>query len=94
MAREARLFEDSGGSPVRAYLMLKAGGSANIPPSWIDRAQESRKKREVEVAAALKNGGVVDIVKIEQWEIAYRKECFYYGIRALLDLERKGKTKL
>lgn len=29
-----------------------------------------------------------------QWGIAYQKECFYYGQRVLLELERAGSTKL
>jgi len=31
---------------------------------------------------------------IRKWELAYRKECFYRGLRALLELERAGKTKI
>jgi hypothetical protein len=94
MAREASLFEDSKGSPLRAYLLLKSQGPANIPPSWIDRACESRKRREADIAKALQKGNVTDIIRLEDWELAYRKECFYCGLRALLELERKGKTKL
>jgi hypothetical protein len=94
MGREATLFEESGGSPVRAYILLKAGGSANIPPNWIERARESRKNREKEVALALTEGGISDLLTIEEWELAYCKECFYRGIRILLELERQGKTKL
>ena len=42
MPREASLFDESGGSPARAYLLLKRQGSGNIPPAWIDRARASR----------------------------------------------------
>jgi hypothetical protein len=94
VAREATLFEESGGSVVRAYILLKAGGSANIPPNWIERARESRKNREKDVASALIEGGIPDLLVVEEWELAYRKECFYRGIRILLELERRGKTKL
>jgi hypothetical protein len=94
MPREATLFEQSGSSPLRAYLMLKADGSANIPPNWIDRARGSRKNREKLVASILKKGRVQDFPSLEDWELAYRKECFYYGIRILLELERKGKSGL
>jgi hypothetical protein len=94
MPREAGLFEDSEGSPVRAYLLLKADGSANIPPAWIDRAHASRKAREKTIARALQSGGVSDYLALEDWELAYRKECFYRGIRVLLELERKGRSKL
>ena len=95
MARKAALFEESGGSPLRAYLLLKQGdGSANIPPMWIERARKSRKDREPAVAQAMKRGRPKDIVKLEEWELSFRKEQFYLGLRVLLELERQGKTKL
>ena len=94
MPREATLFEESRGSAVRGYLLLKQGGSANIPPNWVERARGSRKNRERDVAARLKDGRVQDIVVLENWEVAYRKECFYRGLRILLELERSGKTEL
>jgi hypothetical protein len=94
MPREAELFVESGGSPVRAFVLMKSQGSANIPPSWIERAHESRKTRERKTAALLKTGGVTDILGLEEWELAYQKECFYRGIRILLELERSGKSKL
>lgn len=94
MPREATLFEESAGSPLRAYLLLKAQGSANIPPTWIERAHQSRKNREKNVATLLKKGGPKDILAIEDWELAFRKECFYRGLRVLLELERTGKSKL
>lgn len=94
MPREATLFEESGGSVLRAYLLLKNGGSANIPPNWIERAKESRKNRETSVASALRDGSVKDLLTLEQWELAYRKECFYRGLRVLLELEREGKSAI
>ena len=94
MPREAVLFEESGGSVLRAYLLLKSNGSANIPPMWIERAKESRKRRETDVAKALRKGRMSDVTTVEDWELAYRKECFYRGLRTLLELERDGKSKL
>jgi hypothetical protein len=95
MARKAALFEEAGGSPLRAYLLLKQGdSSANIPPMWIERAKKSRKDREEVVAQAMKRGRPKDIVKLEDWELTFRKEQFYLGLRILLELERHGKTKL
>jgi hypothetical protein len=64
MTREATLFDEAGGSPLRGYL-LKSQGSANISPAWIDRSQISRKNRERVVAAALKTGGVADVITLE-----------------------------
>jgi hypothetical protein len=94
MPRQAGLFEASQGSVVRAYLLLKTGGSANIPPAWIDRARASRKGKERAIAQVLKSGKVKDFPSLEDWELRFRKECFYHGLRVLLELERKGKTKL
>lgn len=94
MPREARLFEEAGGSPLRGYLLIKASGSANIPPMWIERSREARKRREKQVATLLKKGKPADILALEDWEGAFRKEQFYLGIRVLLELERQGKSKL
>jgi len=94
MPREAGLFEESNGSVVRAYLLLKAGGNANIPPAWIDRARESRKKGEKDLAQLMKSGKITDYLSMEHWELRFRKECFYHGLRVLLELERNGKSKL
>jgi hypothetical protein len=63
-------------------------------PARLDRSKVSRKSREKAVAAAFKNGKLAGVTILEDWELAYRKECFYYGIRALLELERKGRTRL
>ena len=93
MARKAELFERVGGSVVRGYILIKQGGK-NISPSWYERAYESRKNRQKKVAKVLSEGGVTDLLTLEDWELAYQKECFYYGIRALIELEREGKTRL
>ena len=34
------------------------------------------------------------IQALRDWELSYRKECFYYGLRVLLELARDGKSKL
>lgn len=93
MAREAELFEMAGGSPLRGYLLLRQQGG-NIPPMWIDRSTESRRRRQKVIARVLQKGSVRDVPFVEDWEVAYRKECFYRGIRILFELERSGKSKL
>lgn len=93
MPREAGLFDTAGGNPLRGYLLLKQNGG-NVPPMWISRAEKSRKKRHSNVVQTLRKGGVAGILDLEDWDLAYRKECFYRGIRILFDLERKGKTHL
>jgi hypothetical protein len=94
MAREASLFDESAGTAVEAYLMLKSTGSANIPPMWIERARASRKSREARLSEVLHGGGVRDFPIFRDWELAYRKECFYRGIRVLLEPERDGESEL
>lgn len=93
MPREAGLFDGTNGSAMEAYLLLRRDGG-NIPPAWIDRATASRKTREKALAKALRGNSLDAISLLRDWELAYRKECFYYGIRALMELQRSGKTKL
>jgi len=31
---------------------------------------------------------------LREWEKRYNKECFYYGLRVLLELGRKGGMRL
>jgi len=91
--RKASLFDQTDGSPLEAYLLLRQDGG-NIPPAWIDRATGSRRNRQKELATALKKNSLDASALLRDWELAYRKECFYYGIRVLMELERSGKTKL
>jgi len=93
MPREAALFDSTNGNVVEAYFVLRESG-ANIPPMWIDRAHLSRKKKEKELAKLLKEGSLDAVGFLKEWELAYRKECFYYGIRVLMELERQGRSKL
>lgn len=91
--REAALFDVTGGSVLEAFLILRAEGK-NVPPSWIDRAEKSRKNRQKRLGKLLLSKNIDAVQAIKDWELAYRKECFYYGVRLLMELERYGKTKL
>jgi hypothetical protein len=93
MPREATLFESVNGSVVEAFLLIRARGT-NIPPNWIERARQARKGREKLLANLLNENSLDALEALRECELAYRKECFYQGIRALLELKRKGKTKL
>jgi hypothetical protein len=93
MPREASLFDVSKGSVVDAYFLLRKDGGKNIPPAWINRAKGSRKKRELSLGKALFANKLDAVTLLKDWEIAYQKECFYHGLRALLELERNKKTK-
>jgi hypothetical protein len=93
MPREAGLFEKSDGSVVKAFHILRQNGG-NIPPNWIDRSSASRKSRQKELGTLLRSKSIDAVPLLEDWELSYQKECFYYGLRVLLELERKGKSKL
>lgn len=93
MPRDAALFDSTSGNLLLAYMALREEG-ANIPPAWLQRSRESRKKGEKELGQLLKAGKLDAVNHIREWELFYRKECFYYGLRALMELERHGKTKL
>ena len=93
MAREAGLFETTNGDIFLAYILIREQGT-NIPPAWIERSTKSRKNREKILGKLLKSNSLDAVKHIQDWNIAYRKECFYYGLRALLELQRKGKTDL
>jgi len=90
MSDESTLYEQAKGNPVEGYLLLKSMGG-NVPPNWIHRYTASRKKKQIELAKTLKKG-LSAYGALLEWEEAYKKECFYYGIRALFELERDGKT--
>jgi hypothetical protein len=93
MTREAGLFDETGGSVVEGFLLLRAEGK-NIPPMWIKRARESRKHREKVLAKLLRENSLDAIPALRDWELSFQKECFYYGVRALFEMQRSGKTKL
>ena len=93
MARKAELFVAAGGSVLRGYRLLQRGG-ANIPPMWIKRASQSRCRLHKDVAQALRRKSKAGLSTLREWEKRYNKECFYYGLRVLLELARKGKTRL
>lgn len=87
------MFEAAGGSPLSGYLILKKDGG-NVPPMWIERSELSRGERQKKLTPALRKGDIAQFGLAEDWELAYRKECFYRGIRSLFELERTGKSKL
>ena len=65
-----------------------------MPARWIERASETRKNKKELVAKVLKEDSLDALDVLREWELAYRKECFWPGIRALMDLQRTGKTEL
>jgi hypothetical protein len=60
---------------------------------WIERSRASRVTRQQALGKALKENSLDAVALLRDWELAYQKECFYHGVRALLELRRTGKTK-
>lgn len=92
MAKESTLYEQVKGDVLSGYLLLKEQGG-NVPASWIARYKGSRKILEKEIAKILKKNDLRGLGALRDWNNKFMKEQFYYGIRALMELERNGKTK-
>jgi hypothetical protein len=106
MAREARLFDSAKGSPARALLKMQVNippnwiGRArrsrkNLEPDLvasIRRLQRLRKRRP-KARATIKSAQQELRSQLNAWETAYRKETFYHGLRALLEISRDGETR-
>jgi hypothetical protein len=106
MPREAKLFESAKGSPARALFKLHGnippnwiararGSRKNLEPDLaasmkkLLKLRKSRPKAHATIKAAqLDLRGLLNA-----WEVAYRKEAFYNGLRALLEISRDGESK-
>jgi hypothetical protein len=106
MAREAKLFDSAKGSPARALFKLRGNIPPNwitrarrsrkgLEPDLVAamkkvrRLRHSRPKAHVTIKAAEQELRAL----LKAWEVAYRKEAFYHGLRALLEISRDGETK-
>jgi hypothetical protein len=107
MPREARLFTSSAGSVVRAYLKFRANipprwiGNAQrsrkrIEPEIAEgfRSLKRLRTRRPRARVAIRNAQRDLRSVLDRWEVAYRKENFYRGIRILLELQRDGSSTL
>ena len=105
MPREAKLFESANGSPTRALIrfqvnippnwIARARGSRNsLEPDLaasMKKLVKLRKKRP-RAHATIKAAEQELKVLLNAWELAYRKESFYNGLRALLEISRDGES--
>lgn len=92
MPREAELFKETEGNIIKAYFILRKENK-NVPKNWVERYKESRQKIEEKLKKLLKSKNLDAVALLENWQMIYQKECFYKGLRILLDLERYGKTE-
>jgi hypothetical protein len=106
MPREANLFRITGGSPSRALKRVanippswiaraRKARKAREPQvaKALQKASRLRRRRP-NARDAIRNAEMELRALLREWEVAYQKQCFYYGIRALLEIGRKGKTSL
>ena len=106
MPREAKLLETSQGSPARALFRLQGNIPPNwirrprssrksLEPDLrramqkVQRLRKTRPKARVAIRTAQRE--LTTVLKV--WEVAYRKETFYNGLRALLEVSRQGKSQ-
>jgi hypothetical protein len=107
MPRQAKLFIASGGSVVRGYQKFRANipprwiknarsSRKRIEPEIakglrsLKRLRTDRPRARVAIRNAQRDLHSI----LERWEMAYRKESFYRGIRVLLELQREGFSTL
>jgi hypothetical protein len=106
MPREARLFESAKGSPARALFKLHAnippnwiararGSRKDLEP---DLAASMKKlvrlrKRRPKAHATIKAAKQELRTLLKAWELTYRKESFYNGLRTLLEITRNGESR-
>jgi hypothetical protein len=106
MPREARLFESAKGSPTRALFKLQGNIPPNwiararrsrksLEPDLVASMRRLRKVRKSRprALATIKAAQRELQVLLKAWEVAYRKESFYNGLRALLEISRDGESK-
>ena len=105
MAREPKLFNASKGSSSAGFLRLTGNLPPNwidrahdsrkaIEPEVLKALRKLKRLRlqRPNAKATIKQAAKSLRSTLKQWELAYQKECFYYGIRVLLELERDGTT--
>lgn len=106
MPREAKLFESAKGSPARALSKLQGNIPPNwiararrsrksLEPDLVVSIKKVRKLRKTrpKALATIKAANQEVTARLKAWELAYRKETFYNGLRALLEISRDGTTR-
>jgi hypothetical protein len=106
MPREARLFEAVNGSPTRALMRMHANIPPNwilrarrsrkslepdvvLAMKKVQKLRKNRPKARATIKAAEQELRTV----LRAWEVAYQKEAFYNGLRALLEITRNGSSR-
>jgi hypothetical protein len=105
-APRSEIVESAKGSPARALLKLQGnippnwiararGSRKNLEPDLaasmkrLLKLRKSRPKAHATIKAAEQELKVL----LKAWELAYQKESFYNGLRALLEISRDGESR-
>jgi hypothetical protein len=107
MPRKAKLFLASSGSAARGFMRFRENipprwiknaqkSRKSNETEIVDalRSIKSIQKNRPRAQAALKAARKRLKAVLGRWDTAYSKENFYRGIRILLELQRKGYSKL
>jgi len=103
MPREAKLFYASSGSAVRGFLKFNANipprwiknartSRKRLEPEVVRILGDLKRLRKTRPNALVTiNKSRKELrTALDLWEIAYKKETFYRGLRVLLELQRNG----
>ena len=106
MPREAHLFDSSSGSAVNGFMKLQANipprwiDNARVSRKTLEPSikecllkLQGLRERHPGRKRAIKNATRDLHNVLKQWELRYRKEVFYVGIRVLLEIDRDGASK-
>ena len=106
MPREARLFDAANGSPMRALARLEGNippswiararrSRKSLEPDLAAAMNKVRKirKNRPKARATIKAAEQELRTQLKAWDVAYRKECFYNGLRTLLEISRSGQSR-
>ena len=105
MPREARLFDSADGSPIRALFRLQGNvppkwiararrSRKNLEPDVLRAMRKAQRlgKKRPKAHATIKTARQELKALLRAWELAYRKETFYNGVRVLLEISRNGNS--
>lgn len=99
MSEEKTLFESMNGNIVKAFIEMSSQGK-RIGRQFLVNSKASRLKRQSELAKLFnkkhltKKEVIAFNALLEEWEEMFKRECFYHGIRCLMELNWYGKTAL
>jgi hypothetical protein len=107
MPRPAQLFDSCSGAAVKGFLKLQgnipprwidnARNSRKKIEPFIEkclRKLQGLRKKHPRAKSAIESATKDLRDTLNQWELRYRKESFYRGIRTLLDIDRDGSSRL